>query len=91
MPNDTANPFDDAAKAAAKETDQELADEQAKLSTPSWEEIKKKLPSPMDQKNLDQLMKIVNDATDHNQKVAALISNVSMLGGTIVKILSSMR
>jgi len=91
MPNDSPNPFDEAAKAAANETDQALAKEEAKLRTPSWDELKKKLPSPIDQKNMDQLIQIVNDATDHNEKVAALIRNVSALGGTIVKVLSTIR
>ena len=91
MPNNTPNPFDDAARAAADETDRTLAGEEAKLRTPSWDEIKKKLPSSIDQKNLDQLIQIVTDATDHNEKVAALISNAATLGGTIVKILSTIR
>jgi proline dehydrogenase len=91
MPNDSQNPFAEAAEAAARETDEELAGEEAKLTTPSWDELKKKLPSPVDQKNLDQLIQIVNDATDHNEKVAALIQNVSALGGTIVKVLSTIR
>jgi len=90
MANDTPNPFDEAAKAAADKTDQALAGEEAKLKTPSWDEIRKKLPNPVDQKNLDQLIQIVNEATDHNDKVAALISNAATLGGTIVKILSTM-
>lgn len=91
MPDDTLNPFDNAAKAAAEETDEALAGEEAKITAVSWEELKKKLPSPIDQKNLDQLIQIVNDATDHNEKVASLISNVETLGGTIVKILSNIR
>ncbi len=90
MPNDP-NPFDEAAKAAADETNEELAGEEAKLKTISWDELKKKLPSPVDQKNLDQLIAIVNDATNHNEKVAALIDNVQMLSGTIVKILGNIR
>ena len=91
MPNDSSNPFDDAAKAAADATDQELAGEEAKIRTIGWDDLKKMLPNPVDQKNLDQLMQIVNDATDHNEKVATLISNVSTLGGTIVKILGNIR
>jgi hypothetical protein len=91
MPNNASNPFDDTARAAAEETDRTLAGEEAKLKTTSWDEIKKKLPNPIDQKNLDQLIQIVNDATDHNEKVAALISNAATLGGTIVKILGTIR
>jgi len=90
MPNDSSNPFDEAAKAAAETTDKELAGEEAKIKTIGWNDLKKMLPNPVDQKNLDQLMQIVNDATDHNEKVAALISNAATLGGTIIKILSTM-
>lgn len=91
MANDTVNPFDDAAKAAADETNQALAGEEAKITTVSWGELKKKLPNQADQKNLDQLMQIVNSATDHNGKVAALINNVQVLGGVIVKVLTQIR
>jgi hypothetical protein len=91
MPNDSPNRFDRAMDVAADETDQALASEEAKVRTPGWDELRKKLPSPVDQKNLDQLIQIVNDATDHNEKVAALIHNVSALGGTIVKVLSTLR
>src|SRR5881396_1155091 len=55
------------------------------------DELRKRLTSPIDQKNLDQLIQIVNDATDHNEKVAALIINIQTLGSTIVKILSNVR
>ncbi len=89
--NKTNNPFDEAARAAADETDRTLAGEEAKLKTPGWDELRKRLPSPIDQRNLDQLIQIVNDKTDHNEKVAALIGNVATLGGTIVKILSNIR
>jgi hypothetical protein len=91
MPNDTPNPFDDTAEEAAAATDHALAGEEAKVKTVSWDELRKKLPNPVDQKNLDQLIQIVNGATDHNQKVAALISNVQKLGGVIVKVLSNVR
>ena len=91
MPNDSPNPFDRAMDVAADETDQALASDEAKLRTPSWDELRKKLPSSIDQKNLDQLIQIVNDATAHNEKVAALIRKVSTLGGTIVKVLSTIR
>jgi len=91
MENDTANPFDEAAKTAADKTNQALAGEEAKITTVSWEALKKKLPDPVDQKNLDQLMQIVNSATDHNEKVAALLDNLQVLGGVIVKVLTQIR
>jgi len=52
MPNDSSNPFDDAAKAAADATDQELAGEEAKIRTIGWDDLKKMLPNPVDQRTL---------------------------------------
>jgi hypothetical protein len=88
MANDTANPFRKAAEDAARETDEELAAEEAKAKAVTWDELKKMLPSPVDQQNLDELMQIVNSATAHNQKVAALIQNIEKLGGVLIKVLS---
>lgn len=90
MPN-KVNPFDDAADRAAQETDAALAGEEAKLAVLGWDDLKKMLPSPVDQKNLDDLIEIVNGATSHNQKVAALIANIQKLGGVVVKVLSQIR
>lgn len=84
----TSNPFNEAAKAAAKKTDEQLAGEEAKLALPTRDQLRKMLPDPMDQQELDELMKIVNSATDHNEKVASLISNINKLGGVVVKVLS---
>ncbi len=77
--------FREAARRARARTDAKLAGEEPKVM--SWEELRKSLPARMDQDNLDELMKIVNSATSHNKKVASLISNISKLGGTIVKLL----
>jgi hypothetical protein len=85
------NSFDIAAEAAAKKTDEDLGSEEAKLGVLSWDDIKSKLPSMSDQKDLDDLIKIVNSATSDNLKVAALVSNVRKLGGVIVKVLSNIR
>jgi hypothetical protein len=83
------NSFDIAAEAAAKKTDEQLGSEEAKLGILSWDDIKSKLPSQLDQENLNDLIKIVNGATSENAKVAALISNMETLGGVIVKVLSN--
>jgi hypothetical protein len=91
MPDDKSNPFDDAARTAADATDQELAGEEATIKTMGWEELKKMLPNPVDQKNLDDLIAIVNGATDHNEKVAALINNIQTLGGVVIKALGQIR
>ena len=90
MPDDfdSQNPFDDAAKKAADDTNKQVASAEARLTSVNWDQIKKMLPSPMDQQQLDELMKIVQAATDHNEKVASLIENIGSLGGIVVKVLS---
>jgi hypothetical protein len=87
---DPQNPFDKAAEEAAKTTDESLAGEQAKVASLSWEQLKQMLPSPSDKKQLEELMKVVTAATDHNEKVASLTRNIGSLAGIIVKVLSRM-
>ncbi len=86
--NSSSNPFESDAKDAAQETDKELAGAEARLATVTWDGLKKMLPNPVDQQQLSELMKIVQAATDHNQKVASLIANIGTLGGIVVKVLS---
>lgn len=85
---DQSNPFEADAEQAAQLTDSQLAGTQARLTTFTWDELQKMLPSPMDQKQLTELMNIVQAATDHNVKVASLIANISTLGSVVVKVLS---
>ena len=75
-----SNRFEEAAKRAAAKANSELAEEEAKLTSLTWEDLQKMLPDPIDQEQLDELMKIVQDATDHNVKVAKLIDNINSLG-----------
>jgi len=82
------NPFDTDAEAAARQASETLASTEANLQTVTWDGLKKMLPSPADQKQLTDLMNIVQAATDHNEKVASLIANVSTLGNIVVKVLS---
>lgn len=86
--NDSPNPFESAASQVAQQTNQQLADSEAKLATLSWDELKKMLPDPLDQQQLTNLMNIVQAATDHNEKVASLIANIDALGSVVVKVLS---
>ncbi len=82
------NPFDRAAEDAAKQTNDALKGEDVKVRSITWDQLKEMLPSQMDQQQLNELIKIVNSATDHNERVAALVQNISKLGGIIVKVLS---
>jgi hypothetical protein len=86
--SNSQNPFEEDAKKAADETDTKLAGARARVTTVSWDGLKKMLPSPGDQQQLNELLKIVQGATEHNEKVASLIANISTLGGIVVKVLS---
>lgn len=86
--NDSPNPFESASSQAAEQTNQQLANSEAKLTTLTWGELKKMLPDPLDQQQLSDLMNIVQAATDHNEKVASLIENIDALGSVVVKVLS---
>jgi len=85
------NPFDGAAVQAAAETDDALAGEQAKIGLPAQSALKRMLPTLQDQQTLDDLIRTVNAATDHNEQVAALTNNISSFAGVIVKLLRSAR
>jgi len=85
------NPFDDAAAQAAAETDTALAGEQSKVGLPAQTALNKMLPTLQDQKTLDDLIKTVNAATNHNEQVAALIHNISTYAGVIVTLLRNAR
>jgi hypothetical protein len=85
------NPFDDAAEQAAAETDAALAGEQAKIGLPAQSALRKMLPTLQDQKTLDDLIRTVNAATNHNEQVAALIHNISNFAGLIVTMLRNAR
>jgi len=82
------NPFDSDAEAAAQQATKTLAGTEEKLLTITWDGLKKMLPSPADQQQLTDLMNIVQAATDHNEKVASLIANISTFGSIVVKVLS---
>ena len=86
--SNSQNPFEEDAKRAADETDKQLAGAQARVATVSWDGLKKMLPSPGDQQQLNELIKIVQKDTEHNEKVASLIANIGTLGGIVVKVLS---
>ncbi len=72
-----------------QETNQELADELAKRTRLTTEQIQKLLPSKQDKQLLDELIKVVNSATSENAKVAALRENFAALGGTVIRILKT--
>jgi hypothetical protein len=80
------NPFKAAGERAVKIADGNNAAAQATL-VPSWENIRQMLP-PKEQADLAELRKIVQQSTDHNMKVASLVTNISSLGSVVMKVLS---
>lgn len=86
----TRERFEKAAKTAAEQTNEELAGEISRLKSVSWEGIREMLPEPMDQEQLDELIRIVQSDTDHNKKVAALINSIGKLGSVVVKVLGKL-
>lgn len=86
--NTGENPFDKPAEDAAKKTNESLAGEQARVTALSWDQLKRMLPSPSDKEQLEELIKVVTAATNHNEKVASLTRNIGNLAGIIVKVLS---
>lgn len=85
---DGSNPFKPAAKKAALKANEQLQAEEAKVQPISWAEIREMLPDKLEQQQLDELIQIVNGATSHNEKVAALIKNIGKLSNIVVKVLS---
>lgn len=85
-----ANRFSKIAEDARQKTNEQLAGELAGLKPLSAEQLQELLPSKSDKEKLAKLMAIVTASTSHNQKVAALASNIDELGGVLVKVLGSM-
>ncbi len=90
MPNDP-NPFDDAAATAAAATNAALSGEAARIKPIAQDALNAMLPNLQDQKTLDDLIKTVNQATNHNEQVAALITNIQKFAGVIVTLLRNAR
>ena len=82
-----ANDFRQAAAQAAVATNQALHDEQQELQLPTWGQVRCLLPEPGDQEALDEMIAIVSQSTDHNQRVAALVKNIDRVAGVVIKIL----
>jgi hypothetical protein len=85
-----SNQFKKGAKKAAGMANDITAKEQCQLKAPSWEGVKKMLPDPQDQKELDTLIKIVKEDTSHNNKVASLIQRIESVANVVIKTLEGL-
>ena len=68
-------------------TNEQLADELAKLTPLTVDQVNNLLPNKVDKERLKTLIEIVNSSSSQNKKLAELTSNISELGGVALKVL----
>ena len=71
---------------AAQKTDAQLASEISSLTRLKDEEISNLFPDKPDKEKLLKLLEIVNSATEENQKILQLKSNIEGIAGTVIKL-----
>ena len=71
----------------AKLTNDQLAEELAKITPLTAEELNKLLPRKVDKKRFEQILNIVNSAASQQKKLAALQENIAEVGGVVIKLL----
>lgn len=71
------------------QTNKELADEIAALTTLTSAQLEKLLPKKQDKEQLKELIKIVNAAASENTRIATLRTKMTKLGGVVFKILKT--
>jgi hypothetical protein len=84
------NRFMRIAEESRRKTNDELADELARVTPLTQEKLNKLLPTRQDKENLAKLMAIVTSSASQNQKVADLRKNMTKLGGVVVKVLGAL-
>ena len=71
-------------------TNEELSDEIAKHSALSQTDLDELVPRPIDRRRLQKLIEIVNSSGSKNRKLAQLRTNLSEVGGVMLKVLSKL-
>lgn len=79
--------FKDQMDEDARQIDQELASQISGLTTMTDDQINSIAPEKADKEKLAKLLGIVKSATEENNKVTQLTTNIEDLAGTIVKVL----
>ena len=69
---------------AEKRTDEKLVSKISSVTRMTDEEVTELFPKAADAKNLAELLKIVNDATDRNTKINNIIANSEKFAGIIL-------
>jgi len=70
-------------------TNQQLAEELAKVTPMTADEINRMLPRKADKQRLAELIAIVGSAASENARAAKLAQNMGELGGVAVKLLGA--
>lgn len=72
---------------AAQKTNEQLADQIAKLSALKLSEVQELFPKKTDQNKLVELMQIVKSSQSKNKKVTEITENIEKFAGIIVSLL----
>jgi len=78
--------MDDMADKAAKETDEELSDQEASMLKETGVTLEGLRPQVSDKASFDKLIEAVNAATANNESVAQLQNRLKSLGAGVVKV-----
>lgn len=80
--------LDENIERAGDKTDGELATQVSGITRLTDDEIKKLFPDPADVKKLAELMQIVKQAGDRNDKVNAIVANAEKFSGIVLTLLA---
>ena len=80
----------EAAKTAAKETDDDLASVVSSITRLTTDEIKEICPTNTDVEKLARLLTIVKSAESSNTKVNKLVGNVQELAGIAIRLINKL-
>jgi hypothetical protein len=86
----TPNPYEKAAREAAKATDEKYSSILSSLCRLKDDEISHLFPDREDKDKLLELIQIVNDATNENQKIVKLKENIDSFGKIIIRIFKTL-
>jgi len=84
------NRYEDAAKQAARQTDQELQGEIESLISLSQDALTKLFPQRADQEKLRDLLQTVKSATDENAQVAAFREKMESCGHIALRLIKTL-
>lgn len=82
-----SNKYAEAAKKAQQQTDEEYQKIISGLTRLTNDEIEKLFPERADKQKLLELMALVNEGTDDNQKIIKLKENTEKFGAIAIKLL----